>query len=108
VSEVFDQSKLAKLPGSATIGHVRYATAGASVLKNVQPFVAGYRFGSVAVAHNGNLVNYSKLRADLEDNGSIFNTSSDTEVVLENHCILGIFLNSLLTKIDCMKLIYWF
>ncbi|CAM6020443.1 unnamed protein product [Sphagnum balticum] len=82
VSEVFDQSKLAKLPGSATIGHVRYATAGASVLKNVQPFVAGYRFGSVAVAHNGNLVNYSKLRAELEDNGSIFNTSSDTEVVL--------------------------
>ncbi|CAM6077143.1 unnamed protein product [Sphagnum tenellum] len=82
VSEVFDQSKLAKLPGSATIGHVRYATAGASVLKNVQPFVAGYRFGSVAVAHNGNLVNYSKLRAELEDTGSIFNTSSDTEVVL--------------------------
>jgi amidophosphoribosyltransferase len=81
VSEVFDQSKLAKLPGSATIGHVRYATAGASVLKNVQPFVAGYRFGSVAVAHNGNLVNYSKLRAELEDTGSIFNTSSDTEVV---------------------------
>lgn len=80
VSEVFDESKLKKLPGSSAIGHVRYATAGASVLKNVQPFVAGYRFGSLAVAHNGNLVNYSELRAMLEENGSIFNTSSDTEV----------------------------
>lgn len=82
VSEVFNQSKLEKLPGSSAIGHVRYATAGASVLKNVQPFVAGYRFGSLAVAHNGNLVNYSELRAKLEENGSIFNTSSDTEVIL--------------------------
>jgi amidophosphoribosyltransferase len=81
VSEVFDESKLKKLPGSSAIGHVRYATAGASVLKNVQPFVAGYRFGSLAVAHNGNLVNYSELRAKLEEIGSIFNTSSDTEVV---------------------------
>ncbi|XP_024371344.1 amidophosphoribosyltransferase, chloroplastic [Physcomitrium patens] len=82
VSEVFDESKLKKLPGTSAIGHVRYATAGASVLKNVQPFVAGYRFGSLALAHNGNLVNYSSLRARLEENGSIFNTSSDTEVIL--------------------------
>ncbi|KAK3039464.1 hypothetical protein RJ639_028046 [Escallonia herrerae] len=52
------------------------------MLKNVQPFVAGYRFGSVGIAHNGNLVNYQTLRAMLEDNGSIFNTTSDTEVVL--------------------------
>ncbi|KAK9082596.1 hypothetical protein Scep_029067 [Stephania cephalantha] len=52
------------------------------MLKNVQPFVAGYRFGSVAVAHNGNLINYTSLRASLEDTGSIFNTTSDTEVVL--------------------------
>ncbi|CAM8977320.1 unnamed protein product [Rhodiola kirilowii] len=82
VSEVFNESKLAKLPGSCAIGHVRYSTAGSSMLKNVQPFVAGYRYGSVGVAHNGNLVNYSALRAELEENGSIFNTSSDTEVVL--------------------------
>lgn len=82
VSDVFDQSKLNDLPGSSTIGHVRYSTAGASALKNVQPFVAGYRFGSVAVAHNGNIVNYRFLRAVLEENGSIFNTCSDTEVVL--------------------------
>ncbi|KAG5247851.1 amidophosphoribosyltransferase [Salix suchowensis] len=82
VSEVFNESKLDQLPGDLAIGHVRYSTAGSSMLKNVQPFVAGYRFGSVGVAHNGNLVNYRKLRATLEDNGSIFNTSSDTEVVL--------------------------
>ncbi|KAF2321543.1 hypothetical protein GH714_000360 [Hevea brasiliensis] len=82
VSDVFNESKLDQLPGDLAIGHVRYSTAGSSMLKNVQPFVAGYRFGSVGVAHNGNLVNYRKLRATLEDSGSIFNTSSDTEVVL--------------------------
>ncbi|KAL2896420.1 Amidophosphoribosyltransferase 2 chloroplastic [Bienertia sinuspersici] len=82
VSEVFSESKLDQLPGNSAIGHVRYSTAGASMLKNVQPFVAGYRYGSVGVAHNGNLVNYRSLRQMLEDNGSIFNTSSDTECVL--------------------------
>ncbi|KAK1273244.1 hypothetical protein QJS04_geneDACA012181 [Acorus gramineus] len=84
VSDVFsDPSRLASLPGSSAIGHVRYSTAGAaSSPLNVQPFVAGYRFGTVAVAHNGNLVNYPSLRTDLEEMGSIFNTSSDTEVVL--------------------------
>ncbi|GAA0185292.1 transferase [Lithospermum erythrorhizon] len=82
VSDVFTESKLAKLPGHNAIGHVRYSTAGSSMLKNVQPFVAGYRFGSIGVAHNGNLVNYQVLRDELEENGSIFNTSSDTEVVL--------------------------
>lgn len=82
VSDVFNQSKLDQLPGDMAIGHVRYSTAGSSMLKNVQPFVAGYRFGSVGVAHNGNLVNYRALRAKLEESGSIFNTSSDTEVVL--------------------------
>ncbi|GAB4844163.1 Microtubule bundling protein [Ancistrocladus abbreviatus] len=82
VSDVFNEAKLNQLPGDSAIGHVRYSTAGASMLKNVQPFVAGYRFGSVGVAHNGNLVNYKALRAMLEDNGSIFNTGSDTEVAL--------------------------
>ncbi|KAM0065433.1 putative amidophosphoribosyltransferase [Helianthus debilis subsp. tardiflorus] len=82
VSEVFNQSKLDELTGNNAIGHVRYSTAGQSMLKNVQPFVAGYRFGRVAVAHNGNFVNYQTLRAEFEKNGSIFTTSSDTEVVL--------------------------
>ncbi|BAT95312.1 hypothetical protein VIGAN_08201300 [Vigna angularis var. angularis] len=70
---------LSELLGSCAIANVRYSTAGHSKLVSVQPFVAGYRFGSVAVAHNGNFVNY---RSKLEDNGSIFNTTSDTEVVL--------------------------
>ncbi|WOL18762.1 hypothetical protein Cni_G27559 [Canna indica] len=84
VSEVFsDPAKLAPLMGDSAIGHVRYSTAGsASALANVQPFVAGYRFGKLAVAHNGNLVNYGILRSALESKGSIFNTSSDTEVIL--------------------------
>ncbi|KAF6148496.1 hypothetical protein GIB67_042455 [Kingdonia uniflora] len=82
VSEVFKDGKADKLPGSSAIGHVRYSTAGSSMLKNVQPFVAGYQYGSVGVAHNGNLVNYRTLRAMLEDHGSIFSTSSDTEVIL--------------------------
>ncbi|KAM3383149.1 hypothetical protein P3S68_008724 [Capsicum galapagoense] len=82
VFDVFSESKLDRLPGDLAIGLVRYSTAGASMLKNVQSFVASYRFGSVGVAHNGNLVNYKQLRGELEENGSIFNTSSDTEVVL--------------------------
>ncbi|KAH7663655.1 amidophosphoribosyltransferase protein [Dioscorea alata] len=84
VSEVFNDSRsLLSLPGSSAIGHVRYSTAGAaSALQNVQPFRASYRFGQLAVAHNGNLVNYPSLRASLEDQGSIFNTSSDTEAIL--------------------------
>ncbi|KAK2446805.1 amidophosphoribosyltransferase, chloroplastic [Trifolium repens] len=82
VSEVFNDAKLRQLPGTLAIGHVRYSTAGQSMLKNVQPFVAGYRFGSVGVAHNGNFVNYRSLRNELEESGSIFNTTSDTEVLL--------------------------
>ncbi|CAL9114452.1 unnamed protein product [Musa textilis] len=84
VSEVFSQaSKLELLVGSAAIGHNRYSTAGAaSALANVQPFVASYRFGQLAVAHNGNLVNYHSLRYELESRGSIFSTTSDTEVIL--------------------------
>ncbi|WOL15644.1 hypothetical protein Cni_G24425 [Canna indica] len=84
VSEVFPQaSSLKQLVGSAGIGHNRYSTSGAaSALANVQPFVAGYRFGQLSVAHNGNLVNSQSLRYDLESKGSIFSTSSDTEVIL--------------------------
>ncbi|KAJ8493438.1 hypothetical protein OPV22_015159 [Ensete ventricosum] len=84
VSELFSQaSKLEPLVGSAAIGHNRYSTAGAaSALANVQPFVASYRFGQLAVAHNGNLVNYHSLRYELESRGSIFSTTSDTEVIL--------------------------
>ncbi|CAO2182188.1 unnamed protein product [Urochloa humidicola] len=98
VGEVFaDPSRLAKLPGSAAIGHVRYSTAGSSSMRNVQPFLAAYRFGQLAVAHNGNLVNYKALRNKLEAQGSIFNTSSDTEVIL--HLIATSLSRPLLSRI---------
>ncbi|CAE6150881.1 unnamed protein product [Arabidopsis arenosa] len=82
VSDVFNESKLNNLPGDIAIGHVRYSTSGASMLKNVQPFIASCKLGSLAVAHNGNFVNYKQLKTKLEEKGSIFITSSDTELVL--------------------------
>jgi amidophosphoribosyltransferase len=82
VSDAFDRDTLARLPGAAAIGHVRYSTAGSSELRNAQPFVFEYAGGSLAIAHNGNLVNANELRAELEAQGSIFQTSSDTEVIV--------------------------
>ncbi len=82
VSDAFDRDSLAKLPGRTSIGHVRYSTAGSSELRNAQPFVFDYAGGQVAIAHNGNLVNAAELRAELEAQGSIFQTSSDTEVIV--------------------------
>lgn len=82
VSDVFDQKSLGRLPGAAAIGHVRYSTAGSSELRNAQPFLFDYAGGSVAIAHNGNLVNADELRTRLEASGSIFQTTSDTEVIV--------------------------
>jgi amidophosphoribosyltransferase len=82
VSDAFDQETLARLPGRSAIGQVRYSTAGSSELRNAQPFVFEYAHGSIAIAHNGNLVNASDVRDRLETNGSIFQTSSDTEVII--------------------------
>jgi amidophosphoribosyltransferase len=82
VGEIFTADRLARLPGPAAIGHVRYSTAGDSSVKNAQPIAVNYAGGSVAIAHNGNLVNFSELRARLEDEGSIFQTTSDTELIL--------------------------
>src|SRR5215831_4375882 len=82
VSDTFNRESLARLPGFAAIGHVRYSTAGSSELRNAQPFVFEYAGGSLAIAHNGNLVNAIELRAELEAQGSIFQTSSDTEVIV--------------------------
>ena len=82
VSDSFDRDTLAKLPGATAIGHIRYSTAGSSELRNAQPFVFEYAGGSLAIAHNGNLVNADELRAELEAQGSIFQTSSDTEVIV--------------------------
>ena len=82
VSDAFNRDVLAKLPGRTAIGHVRYSTAGTSELRNAQPFLFEYAGGQIAIAHNGNLVNAAELRAELEAQGSIFQTSSDTEVIV--------------------------
>jgi amidophosphoribosyltransferase len=82
VADIFGADVLSTLKGYAAIGHVRYSTAGASHLKNAQPLAVQYAGGAVAVAHNGNLVNAEQLRFELENQGSIFQTSSDTEVIV--------------------------
>ena len=81
VSEVFSRDEYLEFEGNQAIGHVRYTTAGDSGLLNAQPLVFRYTGGQVAVAHNGNLVNAKRLRDQLERQGSIFQTNSDTEVV---------------------------
>lgn len=78
----FSPADLAGLPGDRAIGHVRYSTAGGSHIKNAQPFAVDYARGSIALAHNGNLTNYERVRERLEARGSIFQSSSDTEVVV--------------------------
>jgi amidophosphoribosyltransferase len=82
VNEVFDEAKLAQLPGDRAIGHVRYSTAGDTLASNAQPYLIECQRGPIAVAHNGNLVNAAILRRELEDAGSIFQSTSDTEVIL--------------------------
>jgi amidophosphoribosyltransferase len=81
VSEIFTASAMKELTGTAAIGHVRYATAGGGGYENVQPLLFHSQTGSLALAHNGNLVNVNSLKHQLEAQGSIFQTSSDTEVL---------------------------
>ncbi len=82
VHDVFSREVLEQLPGEAAIGHVRYSTSGDSNPANAQPFLMRHHRGPIAIAHNGNLVNAGLLRSELEAEGSIFQTSSDTETVL--------------------------
>src|SRR5205823_12676993 len=83
VADTFDDAAtLAELPGSSAIGHVRYSTAGSSKLLNAQPILIDCAHGQIAVCHNGNLVNARELRDDLVRQGSIFQSGSDTEVIL--------------------------
>src|SRR3954466_13551646 len=82
VAAIFPQPVLATLPGELAIGHPRYSTAGDTVLLNAQPFSVACNKGQVAVAHNGNITNAGELRRELEREGSIFQASSDTEVIL--------------------------
>jgi len=82
VTQVFDPPALARLRGHAAIGHVRYSTTGSCRDVNCQPLLVQYASGQVAIAHNGNLINAAALRSELEADGAIFQTSSDTEVIL--------------------------
>ena len=82
VNEIFDEATLATLPGKIAIGHTRYSTAGESKLLNAQPILIDCVHGQIGICHNGNIVNANELRDRLVRAGSIFQTSSDTEVVL--------------------------
>ena len=93
VSEVFSEDNLQKLTGNMAVGHVRYSTTGSSNIINAQPFSATHQGETICVAHNGNLVNIRALRQELENQGSIFQTTMDSEVVvhlLARHKHLGL------------------
>ncbi len=83
VADVFSEKILARLPGRYAVGHVRYSTSGESQLRNAQPFYATTDGGSVAIAHNGNLVNARSIRRELEGRGAIFSTTADSEVIVQ-------------------------
>ena len=82
VGDVFDKWSLRKLLGRTAVGHVRYSTAGENNLDNVQPIIARYSRGDIALAHNGNLTNHFDLRKRLVDEGAIFRTTSDSETLI--------------------------
>ena len=82
VADVFSPERLRRLPGHRAIGHVRYSTAGSSNVRNAQPITATTARGPIAIAHNGNLTNADTLRRDMERDGAIFQSNSDTEVIL--------------------------
>lgn len=82
VADVFNEQIIRKLEGNAAIGHNRYSTSGQTLLKNTQPFVVEYGQGAIAVAHNGNLVNAEELRDRLQQQGAIFQSTVDTEVIM--------------------------
>lgn len=83
VADVFKRDDLDALSGRIAVAHVRYATAGGCTIENAQPMVYRFKLGTVAVAHNGQLVNYEQLREMLEESGSTFNSTSDTEVIVK-------------------------
>lgn len=83
VTQVFDEDVITSLVGISAIGHTRYSTTGSSILCNAQPLTSSSRVGDIAVAHNGNLVNTKSLRAELEAEGCVFETSNDSEVIAQ-------------------------
>ena len=98
ISEVFkDEADLQRLTGNRAIGHVRYSTSGQNSIENVQPFLYHFYDMDIAICHNGNLVNAKSLRRNLEENGAIFHSTSDTEVLM--HLIRRSQKDSLIEKI---------
>lgn len=97
VADIFDEEVLSKLPGDKAIGHVRYSTTGSSDIKNTQPIVVDYSRGGIALAHNGNLVNAGILRSELEAYGSIFQSTTDSEVII--HLLATSKVNSLVDRL---------
>lgn len=98
VSEVFNESNLKELKGHIAIGHNRYSTTGGSAALNIQPIVIYHKDGFLGVGHNGNLVNSKILRRELEERGSIFQTTTDSEVIL--HLIAKSEENNLIDKVQ--------
>jgi amidophosphoribosyltransferase len=97
VAEIFTKDKLKRLSGRSAIGHNRYSTAGSSDIKNAQPLVVNFAFGNLALAHNGNLINAEMLRNELEAYGSIFQSTTDSEVIV--HLIAHSRQNALLDRV---------
>jgi amidophosphoribosyltransferase len=83
VHDALNQGLLSATPAKSAIGHVRYSTSGGSMLQNAQPICANYAQGPVAISHNGNLTNFDELRTTLENRGAIFQSTSDTEAILQ-------------------------
>src|SRR5919106_6274716 len=97
VADIYTKSVLKRLPGTMAIGHNRYSTAGDSNLKNVQPLTVNFAFGNLALGHNGNLINATMLRNELEAYGAIFQSTTDSEVII--HLIAHSRADTLLARI---------
>ncbi len=105
VAEVFDETTVRALGGDRAVGHVRYSTTGQSDLRNAQPIHSEYHAGWVAVAHNGNLVNTLSMRSELEAKGSIFHSTTDSEILVHllAHDQSGDFVNAVKTAVRRMR-----
>ena len=105
VADVYDEETLKTLKGSNAIGHTRYSTAGENTKGNAQPIVVNCSFGTVALVHNGNLINAASLRADLEHQGAIFQSTTDTEVIL--HLLVRSQQTNILDALaECLKQVH--
>ena len=105
VADIFHKSVLEKLPGHMAIGHNRYSTTGGNDLKNVQPLTVNFALGNLALAHNGNLINAQMLRHELEAYGAIFQSTSDSEVIIHliAHSRAGSFLSRVVDALNQVR-----